>query len=483
MLTFRLNGDTISLGQNGNAPAAHESALNLLRERLDHCGTKEGCASGDCGACTIAIRDPGRPDSKWQAVNACIMPSGQLQGLDVATVDGLANGNELHPVQAAMVNHHASQCGFCTPGFVMSLFSLYHDASPITDKRIADALGGNLCRCTGYRPIRDAAHDMRATGGTIAAWITEQESSDTSLPVNTDATANETAQGFYRPASLAQLVDLLGKLDTPRLVAGGTDLMLESTQRLIDFDHLIDLSQVSELKDIQETDASITVGAAATYHDIKPLLDRCYPDFGHLLDRLGSLQVRHRGTLGGNIANASPIGDTPPVLLALDAQLELSSPTGSRTLALDDFFIDYRKTALASNEVITRVHLNKLGPAQQLKVWKLSKRRDDDISASLLAIRFSENDGVLTDVRIALGGMAATPKRAKLAEAVLEGKAFTSPQVDEVRKALAEEFTPLSDARASSHYRLLATANLFERLRLQLTSTQIATELVDETAD
>ncbi|MGJ8522160.1 Xanthine dehydrogenase [Carnimonas sp. R-84981] len=482
MLTFRLNGETIVMDQPSDIPPAHASALELLRERLCMTGTKEGCASGDCGACTIAVRNP-TIGAEWQSVNACIMPAGQLHGLDVATVEGLASGSELHPVQAAMVNHHASQCGFCTPGFVMSLFSLYHADSAITDQSISHALGGNLCRCTGYRPIREAALQMRATEGHIAPWITAQAP----LPRLTTSAQNdaspESVRGFYQPTCIAQLSALLEHLEQPRFIAGGTDLMLESTQRLKDFDHLVDLSQVDELRTVNEDADTVTIGAAVTYHQLAPLLERCFPDFGLLLYRLGSQQVRYRGTLGGNIANASPIGDTPPVLLALEAQLELLGPEGVRTLALEDFFIDYRQTALRAREIISRIRINTLAPHQQLKVWKLSKRRDDDISASLLAIRFTLDGEILRDVRVALGGMAAIPKRAYQSEAVLEGQPLTAAQVEKVRSALADEFSPLTDARASSHYRLAATANLFERLRLQLSSTDIATELLDATAD
>lgn len=466
MLQFRLNGEIVEIAE----VAPHESALVLLRETLKRCGTKEGCASGDCGACTVALRDPGRgPGARFESVNACILPAWQLEGLDVVTVEGLAKGEALHPVQRAMVDHHASQCGFCTPGFVMSLFTLYHDPEPLDDHRLAVTLGGNLCRCTGYRPIRAAALAMRETAGVVPDWIDQVQ------PFTSDASND--ARAFHRPATLAELDALLKRHPDARLVAGGTDLMLESTIRLADFPQVIDLTRIDALKTIEEHDDGWWVGAGVTYTRLAPLLERHYPAFARLLDRLGSQQVRNRGTLAGNVANASPIGDTPPVLLALDARLRISGGNGVREMALSDFFLDYRRTALAPGEYIQAIWLPRLSDGEQLKVWKLSKRRDDDISAVLMAIRLRLDDGYLRGVRVAFGGMAATPKRALETEAELEDRPLDEAAVAAARAAIAREFTPLSDARASSDYRLTAAGNLLERLRLQLAEPHVATEI------
>ncbi|MGJ8526417.1 Xanthine dehydrogenase [Halomonadaceae bacterium LMG 33818] len=474
MLNFRLNGAPITL--DTDEVQAYDSSLALLREHLHLCGTKEGCASGDCGACTIAVRSSG--ENTYKSVNACIMPASQLNGLDVVTVEGL-QGPQLHPVQQAMVEHHGSQCGFCTPGFVMSLFSLYHSedipfSTEEIDEEIATALGGNLCRCTGYRPIRDAALNMRKTSGHVHDWI--EAPWDYMPPSKKEF--EEVARHFYRPTTVDELSDLCHRLPGSKLVAGGTDLMLESTQRLIDFPSVIDVTQVHELQHIEQKSDGWEIGAAVTYTQLQSLLNKHYPAFGKMLHRLGSRQIRNRGTLAGNIANASPIGDTPPVLLTLDAKLRLTSKEGERTINLSDFFLDYKKTALRQGEFIRSVIVPKLMPQQQQFVWKISKRFDDDISAVLIAVRVEMEEETVRDIRIAFGGMAAIPKRAYTAEKALTGCILDRSSIHQAQQALAEEFTPLSDMRASADYRLTVAGNLLERLRLVLTNNSIEAELV-----
>ncbi|WP_350359318.1 xanthine dehydrogenase small subunit [Vreelandella sp. SM1641] len=452
------------------------SILTLLREHLAQTGTKEGCASGDCGACTVAIGASTAGRQHFTSANACITPAHQLQGRHLVTVEGLSEKGFLHPAQEAMVKCHGSQCGFCTPGIVMSLFTLHNNLTqrpaPLTPERLEAALGGNLCRCTGYRPIRDAALSMNDAPYQRPQWF------DAPLP----ASENEaqvidlagTTAFFAQPTSLAALTQLRQAAPQARLVAGGTDLWLESTQRLASLDQLIDVSRVAELLTIEEaTFESQTgwwVGAGVTYTQLEPLFDAHLPAFAHLLHRLGSEQIRNRGTLGGNIANASPIGDTPPVLLALDAQVEIASVNGKRCLTLEDFFLDYKKTALAADEVVSRIFIPRLPESHQLRVWKLSKRREDDISAVLGAFSYRLEQGVLHDVRIAFGGMAATPKRAKAAEAILEGSAITADAFRAAQLALDEDFQPMSDVRGSQHYRQQAAKNLFERLYLSLSA-------------
>ncbi|MEQ5802264.1 xanthine dehydrogenase small subunit [Halomonas sp. H10-9-1] len=456
------------------------SVLELLRDTLGQTGTKEGCASGDCGACTVAI---GERDAdgrlQYQAINACITPAHQLHGRALVSVEGLARGADLHPAQAAMVAHHASQCGFCTPGIVMSLFTL-HEARPTpqTPERLEAALGGNLCRCTGYRPIRDAALAMGDFPEARPEWL------DLAVDATPPRQELEPEATFVQPTTLAALIDERRAHPEAPLVAGGTDLWLEVTQRLARLPRVVDVTRVAELATIVETTledgrAGWWIGAAVTYARLEPLLAGHYPAFAHMLHRLGSAQVRNRGTLGGNIANASPIGDTPPVLLALGARLWLTGPgkgTGmaERELPLDDFFLDYKKTALNSHqehqgEVIRAIFLPRPEAGRQLRVWKLSKRREDDISALLGAFAWRLDGGVLRDVRLAFGGMAAIPKRATTAEAALEGQAPSPAAFAAARTALAEAFQPLSDVRGSADYRRLAAANLLERLRLVVT--------------
>ncbi|MHB0775660.1 xanthine dehydrogenase small subunit [Halomonas sp. WWR20] len=473
MIDFYLNGQR----QQCADIAPDMSTLELLRTTLGRTGTKEGCASGDCGACTVAV---GEPDDAgrlhYHSANACIMPAHQLNGCHLVTVEGLSRDEALHPAQSAMVECHASQCGFCTPGIVMSLFTLHeeqrHAPAPLSQQRLEAALGGNLCRCTGYRPIRDAALRMGETTDTRPSWA-----DDSGLAINVatlrQQTSNHSASGgshFVAPRTLVQLLELKRERPEARLVAGATDLWLEATQQLKPLSELIDVRQVAELNTLEETAEGWWIGAAVTYSRLEPLLAVHYPAFARLLHRLGSAQVRNRGTLGGNVANASPIGDTPPVLLTLGARLALDGPDGSRELALEEFFLDYKRTALAEGEFIRAIFLPRPIQEQQLAVWKLSKRREDDISTLLGAFSWRVEGNVLRDVRLAFGGMAAIPRRALQTEAALEGQEPSAKVFEAAKAVLRGEFQPLSDVRGSSEYRLIAAANLLERLRLTLDS-------------
>ncbi|MGJ7462578.1 xanthine dehydrogenase small subunit [Halomonas sp. MA07-2] len=463
------------------------SVLELLRETLGQTGTKEGCASGDCGACTVAIGEAG-PDGRvrYHSANACITPAHQLHDCHLVTVEGLAQGESLHPAQAAMVDCHASQCGFCTPGIVMSLFMLYEDQQasvspslPLSPERLEGALGGNLCRCTGYRPIRDAALAMvdalSAYPYPRPSWL------DLAIDAAAPAQDHAADAAFVQPTTLDALIEARRHDPEVPIVAGGTDLWLEVTQRLTRFERLVDVTRVAELNAILEATLEDGregwwIGGAVTYTRLAPLLAEHYPAFAHLLHRLGSAQVRNRGTLGGNIANASPIGDTPPVLLALGSRLWLAGPAGEgggtteRGLPLDQFFLDYKRTALnqSQGEVIRAIFLPRPEPGRHLRIWKLSKRREDDISAVLGAFYWRLEEDLLRDVRLAFGGMAAIPKRAAAAEAALEGQPPTVASFQAARAALKQDFQPMSDVRGSAHYRELAAANLLERLRLVL---------------
>ncbi|MBZ9568337.1 xanthine dehydrogenase small subunit [Modicisalibacter tunisiensis] len=474
MIDFYLNGQR----QQCRDVPPDTSVLELLRVHLGRTGTKEGCASGDCGACTVAIGTPDHSgELAYHTANACIMPAHQIDGCHLVTVEGLARGDALHPVQASMVDCHGSQCGFCTPGIVMSLFTLHESQrrapAPLTPQRLEAALGGNLCRCTGYRPIRDAALCMSDYPDTHPTWA-----DDPQLPADVAALAHDAtrknsapneATGFFaRPRDLAELRDLRRRLPKARLVAGATDLWLESTQQLKSLDALIDLSRVAELQHIDETEDGWWIGAGVTYRRLEPLLEDAYPAFSHLMHRFASQQIRNRATMGGNVANASPIGDTPPVLLALDATLRLDGPNGERELPIGEFFLDYKKTALKDGEFLSAIFVPRPTADRQLKVWKISKRREDDISAVLAAFAWRLEDGVMRDVHLAFGGMAGIPKRAGATEAVLEGQAPSQALFATARATLRGEFDPLDDVRGSREYRLVTATNLLERLRLTL---------------
>lgn len=491
MIEFFLNGQRQRV-----ATRPDTSVLELLRGSLAQYGTKEGCASGDCGACTVALAhpedDPDRADDSaliYRTTNACITPAHQLQGAHLVTVEGLARGDALHPAQASMVACHGSQCGFCTPGIVMSLFTLHEQQRsapeiPLDGHRLEAALGGNLCRCTGYRPIRDAALSMGDRIDTRPLWADDPtlESEIRTLD-RQPSDADSPNDGYLIPTTLAELLTAMQQNPDARLVAGATDLWLEVTQRLERFDTLIDLRRVEELRRIEETADGWWIGAAVTYREWEPLLIEHYPEFAHLLTRLGSAQIRHRGTVGGNIANASPIGDTPPVLLTLDARLRLAGPEGIRELPLEDFFLDYKKTALAPGECVAAIYLPRPQAESEQRVWKLSKRREDDISTLLGAFRWRLTDGVLSDVRVAFGGMAAIPLRVSVAEHALEGRAPDIAAFDAAKQALRDSLTPMSDARGSSDYRLTAAVNLLERWRLTLAQASLDDPTQEVTLD
>ncbi|WP_075880190.1 xanthine dehydrogenase small subunit [Vreelandella massiliensis] len=484
MIDFLLNGQPRSV-----AATPDTSVLELLRDTLGQTGTKEGCASGDCGACTVAVGEADEAGKMhYHSANACIMPAHQLQGRHLVTVEGLADGDSLHPAQAAMVACHGSQCGFCTPGIVMSLFTLHEAQSetpaPLTPERLEAALGGNLCRCTGYRPIRDAALTMGEHPAPREAWWFEAPAMASAVQTDAgEADSTPPDERFLQPTTLAALLTARKRHPDAPLVAGGTDLWLDVTQNLARYEHVIDVTRVDELSRIEAATLDDGregwwVGAAVTYTRLTPLLDEHFPAFAHLLHRLGSAQIRNRGTLGGNVANASPIGDTPPVLLALEARLLLAGPEGERELALDDFFLDYKKTALGEGEVIRAIFLPAPKPEHVLKVWKISKRREDDISALLGAFHWRLEGGVLREVRLAFGGMAAIPKRAYIAESALEGQPPTEATFTAARSALLEAFTPMSDVRGSADYRRLAAANLLERLRRVVVDCDSAEEVM-----
>ena len=472
MIDFMLNGQPCR-----SEATPDTSVLELLRDTLGFTGTKEGCASGDCGACTVAIGEPGpNGELHYRSINACITPAHQLNNRHLVTVEGLAQGpDRLYPAQAAMVECHASQCGFCTPGIVMSLFTLHEQQrqapAPLTPQRLESALGGNLCRCTGYRPIRDAALSMDSHPQHRPQWL------DAAAPKQSVATTPGTDDAFMQPVNLTELTECLRQHPEAKLVAGATDLWLETTQRLARFTRVIDVTRVAELNTLEETTLDDGrngwwIGAAVSYSRLEPLLEEHYDAFAHLLHRLGSRQVRNQGTLGGNIANASPIGDTPPVLLTLGSRLRLIGPQGERELPLEDFFLDYKRTALQEGEAIRAIFLPCPVEGQTLKVWKLSKRREDDISAVLGAFAWRLENGVMRDVRLAFGGMAAIPKRAAQAEAALEGQAPTMAAFQAARAAIGKDFQPMSDVRGSAQYRQLSAANLLERLRLTIVQTQ-----------
>lgn len=445
------------------------TVLNYLRNHQQRCGTKEGCASGDCGACTVTLGQVVDGRMHYETVNSCLTLVSSLQGKQLITVEDLRQGSELHPVQQAMVDCHGSQCGYCTPGFVMSLFTLQKNSHGWDRHQAEQALAGNLCRCTGYRPIMDAA--QQACEQPVQDNFSQNEAS---LVQRLQALVSHEVQVLeasgsrcFVPKTLAQLAALYQQHPEARLLAGGTDLSLQITQQYQRIPLLIALEQVAELKTCREDDESWRLGAGASLHQCYQFLASRIPAFSNMLERFASLQIRNQGTLGGNIGNASPIGDAAPMLLALSARLELQQGDRCREVELEQFFTGYRQTVLQPGEFIRTIIIPRVTVSPDFVAWKVSKRLDDDISAIFAAINMQLENGTVQRVRIAFGGMAATPKRALHTEAALTGAPFTLTTMETACAALSHDFQPLSDFRASAAYRLQVARNLLRRYYAQ----------------
>lgn len=458
------------------------TVLNYLRECPGKTGTKEGCASGDCGACTVVVGELDGERVRYRSVNACLTFVASLHGKQLITVEDLKHHGHMHSVQQAMADCHASQCGFCTPGFVMSLFALQKNASQPGkfDKAEAlEALSGNLCRCTGYRPILEAAQQACCKAPTDQFTSAEADTVAQLKTIAPQMTAQlaEAEKQCLLPLTVADLADLYITHPHARLLAGGTDLALEVTQFHRQLPVMIYVGHVASMKRIAVSAEYIDIGAAATLTDCYDALAADYPDFADLLHRFASLQIRNQGTLGGNIGNASPIGDAPPLLIALGAQLVMRQGKGIRSLPLDDYFLDYKVTARQPGEFIETIRIPRPQPHQLFRAYKVSKRLDDDISAVCAAINLNIENGVVQQARIAFGGMAAIPKRAVACEMALQGAPWHADSLELACTALATDFTPLSDFRASKEYRLLVAQNLLRRCFLESQVNAVATRV------
>jgi xanthine dehydrogenase small subunit len=464
------------LGDRIEAVAAPDPTTTVLQwlRRNGRIGTKEGCAEGDCGACTVVLGEAVGSRVRYRAVNACILFLPMLDGRQLLTVEDLEGpDSQLHPVQQALVDAHASQCGFCTPGFAMSLFALFQDAAtggPADDEAIRDALAGNLCRCTGYRPIVDAARRISGGGTDRFAQRAGDVAAQLAAIGRGRGLSYRTAEGrsWHAPRSLDELARLAAVHPDAWIVAGATDVGLWVTKQHRRADVLIWLGEVAELRDVAERDGWLEIGSAVSYRQALPAIAARWPGFGALLGRLGSTQIRNSGTIGGNVANASPIGDTMPALIALGARVVLNAGGTTRELALEDFFLGYRRTALAAGEILERVRVPLAGPTH-FAAYKVSKRRDQDISAVAAGFALRLDGGIVIEARLAFGGMAAVPARAPDAERALVGRPWTADAARAAAAALDRDFRPLSDMRASAAYRMLVARNLLTRFLLETT--------------
>ncbi|BBB63771.1 xanthine dehydrogenase [Undibacterium sp. KW1] len=452
--------------------APTRTLLQHLREDLHCTGTKEGCAEGDCGACTVVVGEMKHGQLELQSVNSCIQFLPTLDGKAVFTVEDLQQKNgELHPVQQALVECHGSQCGFCTPGFAMSLWSLYlkkeGDSVPPCRKEIDETLSGNLCRCTGYRPIIDAAKRM----GELPAAEFDRAAVISGLQdLQRGEMFSYTAynQTFYAPRTLQQLAEVREANPKATILAGSTDVGLWVTKQMRDLGNIIYVREVDELKHIKTVDGMLEIGAAVSLNDAYGAVCKHYPDeLTEMWQRFASQPIRNTGTLGGSVANGSPIGDSAPWMIALGAEIVLHSVRGQRVLLLESFYLDYMKKDMQPGEFVAAVRIPLPKAGQQFRTYKLAKRYDQDISAVCAAFAISLDGGIVRDAHIAFGGMAATSRRAPLAEAALNGQPWNEATVKNAMALLAQDYTPLTDMRASNTYRMQTAQNLLRRFWLE----------------
>jgi len=445
MIRFVLDGQVIEVED----PDPTGTVLDHLRYTLRRTGTKEGCAEGDCGACTVVLGELDGEAVRWRAVNACILFLPMLDGKALRTVESLGG---THPVQRELVERHGSQCGFCTPGFVMSLYARSIGAVGTQGIPVKDVIAGNLCRCTGYGPILEAG-EANPPGPTDDGEIA--------------ALLRTIAPAYGHPACADALADLLVAHPETRIVAGATDVGLWVTKGLRDLGPTVFIGDIADLRLIEESEDALTLGAAVRYSEAREALARLHPDLGELVRRIGGLQVRNAGTIGGNIANGSPIGDMPPALIALGAELVLRRGGERRTMPLERFFLSYGKQDLRPGEFVESVRIPRPAPDTRIRIAKLSKRFDSDISTLLGAFAIRIEGGIVAEARIAFGGMAGIPERAPACEAALIGKPWSGETIETAARAIAEDYQPLSDLRGSAEYRLAAAANLVRGLWLE----------------
>ena len=483
IIQFIHRGETVTLH---NVPPTR-TLLEVLREDLNGTATKEGCNEGDCGACTVVLGEAQGEHIKYSAVNSCIRLAHSVNGLALWTAKDLtATDGTLHPVQQALVQCHGSQCGFCTPGFVMSLFGMYQNhvcqGEPISRELAIEELSGNLCRCTGYRPILEAAQHMTQLPVVRQDEVNLLSKLALLRPINTGPEAD---LGYMSPATLPHLLAARAAHPEAQLIAGGSDVVLWINKRHMQFDKVLDLSTVAELRHIETHPQHINIGAAVTLTDAFAMLVTDRHALHTFASRFAGLPVRNAGTLGGNVANGSPIGDSMPLLIALGASVVLMSERGSRDMPLEALYTGYRTHVMAPDEVLAWIKVPRPDPHEFLRAYKISKRFEDDISAVCLVIKLQLDGGLVNAISIGAGGVAATPVRAIKTEATLRGQPWTQATVQHAMTTLRNEFLPISDMRASATYRVQVLGNLLQRFWLEsqgMTKIDLADFTLEESA-
>ena len=466
-IEFILNDELIKI----NNVDTNVSVLNYLRINKRLTGTKEGCASGDCGACTAIIAELKNNKLEYKAINTCIMFLYSLHGKQLITVEHLSN-SKLHPVQQSMVDNHGSQCGFCTPGFVMSMFGMYKDKVKPSNQNIDEYLAGNLCRCTGYNSIKKAAKKMYSYGRKDKFSKNKKKIIKLLKKIkHNDILISKNNNKFYIPLNLKNLIQYTQNNKQYKFVTGGTDIALEVTKKNNNINSLIYLGNNKDLNYIKIKENYINIGSATPINKIIPILKKYYPSFADMFDRYGSTQIRNVASIGGNLGSASPIGDSLPALLALNAKLILQSKN-QRLLDIKDFFKAYRKTALKNKEFIKEIRIPIL-KSHIFKCYKISKRIDDDISSLFVAYLIKLKNNIIIDINIAYGGMDSIPNFAFKTQKYLIGKEFNLKNIDKSKQMIEKDFTPLTDVRASSTYRKLVSKNLMDRLFLEINNNKI----------
>jgi len=455
-------------------PDPNETLLNFIRTKLKKIGTKEGCSEGGCGACTVVLGELKNNNINYTAVNSCITFLPTLSGKQLILVEDLiSKDNSLHPVQAAMVKYHGSQCGFCTPGFVMSLFSMFKNYTKLKEDIIKDSISGNLCRCTGYQPIIKAAKSL-SSKNKIDHFSKNKKKTISQLQKikNETIVIYKRNRRYFAPRYISELKKVLKKNTNSYLLSGGTDLSLLVTKDRKDINSIIYMNSIKELNYIKNNKEFIEVGATTPLIEFEIYIKKYYPDFNKILRRYGSTQIRNVATIAGNIATASPIGDNLPLLLALDSKVVLQSIKKNKILPINDFFISYRRTKLKPGQFIHSIRIP-ISDNNIFKAYKISKRFDDDISSVCAAFNLTIEKQKIKNVKIAYGGMSETPKRATYCEKVLLNSSITKEVIEKAKNALEKDFVPVSDMRASRNYRNVIAKNLLEKCFLEINGKKL----------